>query len=775
MDNKEQGFFGGQSQDSGMDQVIIPNANYSRWMSDIFNDIGGLKVNQLALPSAHNSGVDATGTWGPNESWGACQTDTFAAQLAWGARVLDLRLVDASYRKFTGNNSGSSVFKEVFIFKHGIADAGRRLEHCIQAVKDFTTSNPGEIVILSFDKYDLGNHSGTSVKRCLPYFNPIKDRLIPRAAQDLTVAQIRQQYPGKSVIIAWDHWRESGDYWGKLDGKWTGQDFTSPDEITVFCEKLMAEPPSVKIWSLSATAYNNRGPVLMSSNHKLWAAIFKPGFKNCNIVNVDFIERTGVVDHCIALNKARGQDKQPPTTPSQFTAVQVKKDGIPTDLVELKWNPSTDAHGVRMYEIYQNGQKISSISGSSLIIGPVRPLPYVYKVRALDASGNISAFSTEVALHLEDINPSSKPGNFRLSNVKMKSVTLEWDVSYDFAGVVGYRLIMNHQPLDFVQGLKYEVANLDVSTEYEFIVQAVDANNLYSQPAGVVLAPRPGKPENMRSSDTVLNGEYIRLFAWTPNIYTDIPYAFQFKIDSIPYFEEFVHYRPHEDGTQAVWVKENVNYNVEVCSKLISSGELSEPLLYSFIIDNTPPVSGPSYFRVSDVTHASAKLNWEPGYNRVASHALSRNEEHPILLPKDVGFYMADGLKEDTEYLFEIWFIDANEKPSMLSSVTFRTKKENPEPEPEPEPGSPPTGFRFIKAERTAFTIGWTAPSDSSKLIGYTVVLTSTAPRYFQLGKDITTQRFGFLNQATRYQVQVIAKYENGTVSSPLLGEGTTL
>ncbi|KAB0482601.1 hypothetical protein SAMN04490202_2241 [Pseudomonas reinekei] len=76
-----------------------PTANYSRWMTDLETEISHLKLYQLAIPGAHNSGVDKSGTWGPWEDWGACQINSFPQQLAAGARFLDLRLLDDSYKK----------------------------------------------------------------------------------------------------------------------------------------------------------------------------------------------------------------------------------------------------------------------------------------------------------------------------------------------------------------------------------------------------------------------------------------------------------------------------------------------------------------------------------------------------------------------------------------------------------------------------------------------------------------------------------------------------
>ena len=91
---------------------IAPNANYSRWMTDMAADIAHLKIHQLAIPGAHNSGVDKDGKFNIGSHWAVCQLYSFSRQLAAGARYLDLRLVDASYKKDVG---GSKIPRYKFI------------------------------------------------------------------------------------------------------------------------------------------------------------------------------------------------------------------------------------------------------------------------------------------------------------------------------------------------------------------------------------------------------------------------------------------------------------------------------------------------------------------------------------------------------------------------------------------------------------------------------------------------------------------------------------
>ncbi|MFU2326379.1 hypothetical protein [Pseudomonas sp. NFX98] len=186
---------------------ISPNTNYSRWMTDMAADIAHLKLHQLAIPGAHNSGVDMAGTWGLAELYGACQNNSFSHQLAAGARYLDLRLEDRSYRKQVGNFAPEYVFVEKLEFTHGNdsfwyenPSAGRTPADLVRSVKHFIESNPGEILIL--DVRQFKRMWPDSAERALRHFEPIKDLLIPESASNLTIGDIRQQYPDRVSYYA---------------------------------------------------------------------------------------------------------------------------------------------------------------------------------------------------------------------------------------------------------------------------------------------------------------------------------------------------------------------------------------------------------------------------------------------------------------------------------------------------------------------------------------------------------------------------------------------
>lgn len=277
--------------------------NHNRWMTSLYEFIKNLRVDELALPSSHNAGVDRRVVDPVGGHWAACQDDSFAFQLRQGIRVLDLRVVDDSYRKDIGGKKPTYRFTEVIRCKHVLP--GRSVDNCVAAVRSFAEENRNELVILDIHSYDAGLKLNDPVGRFKQKLNALAHLLIPPAASSLTLAQIKQSYPGKNVIICWGG--GGGAYWNTIRHLWTGQNLTSQAELVSFIiNKARNSVPAAALTSLSATVYSlASGPVRLKRDSPVWAEVFHPQHRVFNIINADFFQNTGVVEGCIELNKIR--------------------------------------------------------------------------------------------------------------------------------------------------------------------------------------------------------------------------------------------------------------------------------------------------------------------------------------------------------------------------------------------------------------------------------------------------------------------------------------
>ncbi|WP_406835046.1 glycoside hydrolase family 6 protein [Streptomyces sp. AHU1] len=88
-----------------------------------------------------------------------------------------------------------------------------------------------------------------------------------------------------------------------------------------------------------------------------------------------------------------GSDTQAPTVPGGLTVGSTTSSSV-----SLSWSASTDNTAVTGYDIYRDGTKVGSATGTSYTdSGLTASTTYSYTVRAKDAAGNVSASSTAVS------------------------------------------------------------------------------------------------------------------------------------------------------------------------------------------------------------------------------------------------------------------------------------------------------------------------------------------------------------------------------------------
>jgi chitodextrinase len=173
-------------------------------------------------------------------------------------------------------------------------------------------------------------------------------------------------------------------------------------------------------------------------------------------------------------------DLTPPTAPTSLSSTTVA-----TDSVGLRWNAATDNRGVTGYRLVRNGTVLpGTITGLSTTDTGLSPgTRYNYTVRAVDAAGNLSADSNQVAVTTtadggptQDTTPPTAPTSLASASVTSESVGLTWGAATDDRGVTGYRLVRNGTVLPgTITGLSTTDTGLSPATSYAYTVRAVDA------------------------------------------------------------------------------------------------------------------------------------------------------------------------------------------------------------------------------------------------------------------------------------------------------------
>jgi chitodextrinase len=760
---------------------VAPNANYSRWMTDMAADIAHLKLHQLAIPGAHNSGVDTDGNFNVGTKWAACQNKSFSDQLAAGARYLDLRLVDASYKKDIG---GSKVprykFIEIFEFAHNVVSVGRHLNHLVDAVRNFSDTNPGEIVIIDFHKYDRGrNYSHTSLERCLPKFSSIKDRLIPPSAKNLSIGEIRKTHPGCNIILCLDHnypTPSSGNedkwpggtvrreqIWETLSHIWTTN--TSEDGITNLLINAM-KYPRVGYSVLSATVSYQLFPQNVEPDSPVRTEAFKPGFQNANILMIDFINseysRVSVVDKCIELSKLRAKDNIAPLiTPTTLTVTakdEIVTDGSFQNTLVFSWTPASDDLGVKTYEIYRNGEHLATTSENPYEHKNFSLRNYSFKIKAVDNTGNESEFSDEFVLILDSVPPTT-PGNLTLEHGKGTSVALTWNHSIDAAGVEGYEVYLDDT---FLKDVPYsptnrgstDIYNLINTQQYEVKIRAKDNNGLYSEFSTVTLYPRP----------TVINAKYSitgydestekydACILWETDAYSLYPDVFYQGETQNRW--DFSRPEPGELPTFGFQASQGERISHR-CITWYGRYPVSGYIQYEFVFDATAPVK-PWNLQVTSRTETGTSISWASSSSaNVISYAISKNEEPPLLIPNTENSYTFQELPLDKTFFIEVWAINDKNIPSTIDAITI----EPVDVTPPIKPGTPV----ITNITQTSATISWAPSTDNVAVTGYTISINNKPP----ISTTSTQYTFIELDDATQYTVEIKAFDAAGNSSAP--------
>jgi fibronectin type 3 domain-containing protein len=215
-------------------------------------------------------------------------------------------------------------------------------------------------------------------------------------------------------------------------------------------------------------------------------------------------------------------DTTPPTAPSNLTATATSSQ------IALSWTASTDNVGVAGYRVERcqgtgctTFTQIASPTATSYTDTGLTLGSYSYRVLAVDAAGNKSAYSNVATASITDTTPPTAPTGLS-ATASGNAISLGWTASTDNVGVTGYLVerCLGTGCTSFVQiaistTTSYTDSGLSPGT-YSYRVRATDAaGNLspYSAVAGAVVADTqsPTAPGNLTGA---LSGSTVNL-SWT--------------------------------------------------------------------------------------------------------------------------------------------------------------------------------------------------------------------------------------------------------------------
>ncbi|MEU0934195.1 PQQ-dependent sugar dehydrogenase [Embleya sp. NPDC005971] len=171
-------------------------------------------------------------------------------------------------------------------------------------------------------------------------------------------------------------------------------------------------------------------------------------------------------------------DTEKPTAPKNL-----RKDQEPTTTsVSLAWDASTDNVKVTGYDVYQHGQLMKQVDGSTqatTVTGLTPETNYDWTVFARDAVPNVSDASNAVTIATLPAPPDSEapsaPQGLHATATTATSVDLAWTPSTDNVKVTGYDIYRDGAAAGTSETASTTVAGLKADTAYRFKARAFDA------------------------------------------------------------------------------------------------------------------------------------------------------------------------------------------------------------------------------------------------------------------------------------------------------------
>ncbi|MGI5236981.1 cellulose binding domain-containing protein [Dactylosporangium sp. CA-139066] len=186
-----------------------------------------------------------------------------------------------------------------------------------------------------------------------------------------------------------------------------------------------------------------------------------------------------------------GADIRPPTTPGNLRGV------VATNTFTLRWDASSDDAGVSGYEVYVGANLAATVTGTEYSMPTPPPMVITYRVRALDAAGNASAFAVITPGGPADTVAPSAPPSLSFGG-GTNGFTLTWGAATDNVAVAGYDVYINGEHYGPTSRTSLTVPPVGFGG-FTFSVVAFDGAGLRSAAITRMVAIDPGPNSDARS------------------------------------------------------------------------------------------------------------------------------------------------------------------------------------------------------------------------------------------------------------------------------------
>jgi chitodextrinase len=444
-------------------------------------------------------------------------------------------------------------------------------------------------------------------------------------------------------------------------------------------------------------------------------------------------------------------DTEAPTVPTGLSSGNLSETGF-----TLSWTASTDNVGVTGYDIFQNGTKVTTVTGTTAgITGLSASTIYAMTVKAKDAAGNSSSASTIFNVTTPDTHAPTIPAGLNSSNITQTSFTLNWTVSTDNVGVIGYEVYRNGIFLETVTSNTLGISGLSAGTTYAMTVKAKDAADNNSAHSAVL---------NVTTLDPVIidtQAPTIPTGLVSSNItQTSFTLSWTASTDNMGVTGYIVYKNGVQESTVSstsasiTGLNASITYAYTVKAKDAAGNLSAASNDLNVTTPDTDAPTAPTGLTSGNLSETTFTLSWIASADNVsiAGYDVYLNG---VKVTSVAGTSAnISGLSAFTTYAMTVKAKDAAGNISGASLVLNVTTTDTHAP-------SAPTGLLSDNITQTSFTLNWTASSDNVAVTGYDV---------YQNGTKIstvtgTTANITGLSASTTYAMTVRAKDAAGNVS----------
>ncbi|MCZ4495473.1 MAG: fibronectin type domain protein, partial [Thermoleophilia bacterium] len=193
----------------------------------------------------------------------------------------------------------------------------------------------------------------------------------------------------------------------------------------------------------------------------------------------------------------------------------------------LTWSAATDAVGVTVYEIRQNGDVVGTVDGATLTYtitsGLIQGYSPSFRISAVDAA-NHRTFGAPTVATIPDTTSPLAVGNVRMMSINTTTATIMWNTTTDNVGVTNYNVFAVAGGIPTLVGTvgptttSLALSGLTEATEYTYRVIAGDFATNMSTPTEIafstVMSAPPTAPPFVFSSNVTGTGVDL---TWTAN------------------------------------------------------------------------------------------------------------------------------------------------------------------------------------------------------------------------------------------------------------------